>query len=125
MDAKELAGKGCGRRYEKECLTKCRDGMLFYCVGKARFERYGYGEGACFVFGVWASLAPDGSLTYKQPFDPLVEEAALPRRLTKMENGVLYFDDARWKWEPAADLALDEKNGYTRPRMLLHRLTGR
>ena len=77
------------------------------------------------MFGVWASLALDGSLTYKQPFDPLVEETALPRRLTKMENGVLYFDDARWKWEPAADLALDEKNGYTRPRMLLHRLTGR
>ena len=46
-------------------------------------------------------------------------------RLTKMENGALYFDDARWKWEPAADLALDEKNGYTRLRMLLHRLTGR
>ena len=44
---------------------------------------------------------------------------------SKVENGVLYFDDARWKWEPAADLALDEKNGYTRPRMLLHRLTGR
>ena len=80
---------------------------------------------ACFVFGVWASLAQDGALTYKQPFGPLVDQAALPRRLTKMENGALYFDDARWKWEPAADLALDEKNGYTRLRMLLHRLAGR
>ena len=42
-----------------------------------------------------------------------------------LEDGVLYFDDARWKWEPAADLKLDEKNGYTRLRMLLHRLAGR
>ena len=99
--------------------------MLFYCDGKVRFERYCYGEGACYVFGVWASLSPDGSLTYKEPFDPLVEESALPRRLTKAEDGVLYFDDARWKWEPAADLKLDEKNGYTRLRMLLHRLAGR
>ena len=125
MDARELAGGGCGRRYEKEYLNKYRDCMLFYCDGKVRFERYCYGEGACFVFGVWASLAQDGALSYKQPFGPLVDQAALPRRLTKMENGALYFDGARWKWEPAADLALDEKNGYTRLRMLLHRLTGR
>lgn len=125
MDAKQLAGKNCGRRYEKEYLNKYRDCMLFYCDGKVRFERYCYGEGACFVFGVWAALAPDGQLTYRPPFDPLVEESALPRRLTKAEGDVLYFDNARWKWELAADLALDQKNGYTRPRMLLHRLTGR
>ena len=31
MDAKELAGSGCGRRYEKEYLNKYRDCMLFYC----------------------------------------------------------------------------------------------
>ena len=125
MNAQQLAGDACGRRYEKEYLNKFRDCMLFYCDGKVRFERYCYGEGACFVFGVWAALEADGTLRYKKPFDPLVDEGALPQKLTKAEGGVLYFDDARWKWEPAADLACDPKNGYTRLRMLLFRLTGR
>lgn len=125
MDARQLAGKGCARRYEKEYLNKYRDCMLFYCNGKVRFERYCYGEGACFVFGAWAALAPDGCLTYKAPLDPLAKEADLPRKLTKVQGDVLYFDDARWKWELAAELADDPKNGYTRLRMLLFRLTGR
>lgn len=125
VDAKQLAGRGCGRRYEKEYLNKYRDCMLFYCDGKARFERYCYGEGACFVFGVWAVLEADGTLRYRQPLPPLAAAADLPQRLTAVEGDVLYFDNDRWKWELAADLALDKKNGYTRLRMLAHRLTGR
>ena len=122
MRAADFAGPGCGRRYEKEYLDKYRDCLIFYRDGRVRFERYCYGEGACFVFGVWAELDPQGALRYRRPFDPLVEEAALPQKLTAVRDGVLYFDEKRWKWEAAADLASDPKNGYGRLKCLALRL---
>ena len=72
MDAKELAGKGCGRRYEKEYLNKYRDCMLFYCDGKVRFDLYFYVEVACLVYCVLDSLSTDWSITFYEPFDRLV-----------------------------------------------------
>ena len=51
--ATDFAGRGCGRRYEKELETHFRDCMLFYLDGRIRFERYCYGEAACLVFSVW------------------------------------------------------------------------
>ena len=125
-NAADFAGNACGRRYEKEMETHFRDCLLFYLDGRIRFERYCYGEAACLVFSVWAhGLDADGSILWDKEPEFESQKTALPRRLTKAEDGVLYFDDARWKWEPAADLKLDEKNGYTRLRMLLHRLAGR
>ncbi len=125
ISAKELAGANCGRRYEKEYLNKFRDCLSFYYDGKVRFERFCYGEGACFVFGVWASISPDGVLTYQQPFDPLVDPAALPKALTGCEGDVLYFDNQRWKWEIASDFSSDAKNGYTALKVKLGKLLGR
>ena len=41
--ATDFAGRGCGRRYEKELETHFRDCMLFYLDDRIRFERYCYG----------------------------------------------------------------------------------
>lgn len=122
ITAKELAGENCGRRYEKEYVNKFRDCLSFYCDGKVRFERFCYGEGACFVFGVWASLLPDGSLNYEKPLDPLAEPEALPKKITRREGDVLYFDEQRWRWELTADFTKDEKNGYTPFKLFLKRI---
>ena len=92
---------------------------------KVRFERFCYGEGACFVFGVWASISPEGVLSYQQPFDPLVDPNALPKALTGREGDVLYFDNQRWKWEVASDFTSDTKNGYTPLKVKLGKLLGR
>lgn len=121
VTAKELAGENCGRRYEKEYVNKFRDCLSFYCDGKVRFERFCYGEGACFVFGVWASLSEDGTLVYEEPFDPQVKPEALPKKLTGREDDVLYFDEQRWRWELDSDFTSDEKNGYTPFKMFLKR----
>ena len=55
--ATDFAGRGCGRRYEKELETHFRDCMLFYLDGRIRFERYCYGEAACLVFSVWGTAS--------------------------------------------------------------------
>ena len=122
MQPKQLAGAHCGRRYEKEYINKFRDCISFYFDGKVRFERFCYGEGACFVFGAWAAMQPDGSLTYAQPDGVDVDPAALPQTLTSQEGDVLFFDEKRFKWELASDFKEDAKNGYSAFKVFLGKL---
>lgn len=125
MQPQQLAGPKCGRRYEKEYLNKFRDCITFYCDGKVRFDRYCYGEGACFVFGAWAAMSEDGSLSYRQPLDPAADPAALPHKLTQIEGTTLYFDAKRPKWQLEKDLDADPQNGYSKLKMALRRVRGK
>lgn len=125
MQPQQFAGPKCGRRYEKEYLNKFRDCITFYWDGKVRFERFCYGEGACFVFGAWAEMAEDGALTYRQPLDAAADPAALPQKLTSAEGDTLYFDGKRPKWQLEAELSCDAKNGYGKLNTLLRRVRGR
>ena len=125
MQPQQFAGPGCGQRFEKEYINKYRDCLTFYYDGKVHFERFCYGEGACFVFGAWAAMQPDGSLVYRQPLDALATPDALPQKLTGVQGQVLFFDNARWKWEPVAQLAADPANGYSKLKMALRMLRGR
>ena len=118
MQIEQLAGPGCGRRFEKEYINKYRDCVTFYYDGKVRFERFCYGEGACFVYGVNGSYE-NGCITYEEPLPELAEPSALPHELTGNDGDILYFDGARWKWEPVTQLAIDPDRGYTRFKMLL------
>ena len=124
MTISQLAGPGCARRYEKEYINKFRDCLTFYYDGKVHFERFCYGEGACFVFGVWGSYhSADRTILYNEPFDSLVDPSALPRTLTGSEGDFLFFDNARWKWEPVKALENDPENGYTKFKMLIRKFS--
>lgn len=125
MQPQQLAGPACGRRYEKEYLNKFRDCITFYYDGKVRFERFCYGEGACFVFGVWGAMAPDGTLTYRQPLDAAADADALPQALTRIDGATLYFDDKRPKWQLDKELDADPQNGYGKLKMALRRVRGK
>lgn len=122
MKEQDFSGGKCGRRYEQEYINKFRDCLTFYYDGKIRFERFCYGEGACYVFGAWATMAEDGTLTFAQPFEPYVDEAALPKALTGQTGDALVFDERRFVWNPIAELDTDKKNGYGFFKVLLHRV---
>lgn len=125
MQPQQLAGPKCGRRYEKEYLNKFRDCITFYRDGKVRFERFCYGEGACFVFGAWAAISPEGALSYTLPLDPAADPQALPQALTGVEGSILYFDGKRPKWQLEKELDADPKNGYGKLKMALLRVRGK
>lgn len=118
MNAKEFAGTTCGNRYEREYETTYdmtfRDCVSFYIDGKLKFERFCYGEGACLVFGAFATLKEDGEIVYNQPLNVEVKEEDLPKKITKTEENVLYFDDQPKQWKLSAHLREDKLNGYTK-----------
>lgn len=122
MKAQDYSGAKCGRRYEQDYINKFRDCLTFYYDGNIRFERFCYGEGACFVFGAWATMAEDGTLTYKQPLEALVDASALPQKLTGTDGDALVFDERRFQWRPIKELAHDSKHGYSQLKMLFAKL---
>ena len=112
--ATDYAGRGCGRRYEKELETHFRDCMLFYLDGRIRFERYCYGEAACLVFSVWAhGFDADGNILWDREPEFESQKTAIPRVLTDIQedgdNFVLEADLPGFKKE---DVKLDLDNGY-------------
>lgn len=122
MNIQQLSGCRCGRRYEKEYINKFRDCITFYFDENVLFQRYCYGEGACLVFQVWGKFCSDGTITYKQPFDSLVDPAALPKAVTDLQQNILYCDGQRFKWEQIAELSSDKANGYSGLRVALGKL---
>ena len=95
--ATDFAGRGCGRRYEKELETHFRDCMLFYLDGRIRFERYCYGEAACLVFSVWAhGFDADGNILWDREPEFESQKTAIPRVLTDIQEdgNALQFDGA-------------------------------
>ena len=122
--AAQFAGNNCGCRYEKEWETHFRDCLLFYIDGKIRFERYCYGEAACLVFSVWASgLDEDGKILYDKEPEFEVDQKALPRMLTDIqENGnALQFDGQFKRFVKTEEFSEDNPNGYSRLRLLFLR----
>ena len=111
----------CGRQYEKEYVSKYRDLLTIYRDGKALFSRYCYGEAACLVMEVWGRDTEEG-LVWEAIPDWAAKDPPLPRLLTKEENGVLWFDGSRLKWEILEDKKLDPQHGYSRIRLLVKRL---
>lgn len=115
--AAEFAGRGCGRRYEKELETHFRDCMLFYLDGRIRFERYCYGEAACLVFSVWGhGIDADGKLLWDREPEFESQQTALPRYLTDVqEDGkALQFDGARKQYILTEEFDEDKLNGYSK-----------
>lgn len=111
----------CGRQYEKEYVSKYRDLLTIYRDGKALFSRYCYGEAACLVMEVWGRDTEEG-LVWEAIPDWAAKDPPLPRLLTKEENGVLWFDGSRLKWEILEDKKLDPQHGYSRIGLLVKRL---
>lgn len=112
----------CGRRYEKEYVNKYRDLLTIYCDGKVLFSRYCYGEAACLVMEVRGHDAGPRGLVWEAIPDWAAKDPPLPRLLTKEENGVLWFDESRLKWEVLEDLKTDAKHGYSRIKLFWKRL---
>jgi hypothetical protein len=116
IHATDFAGSLCGCRYEKEHENHVRDCLLFYLDGRIRFERYCYGEAACLVFGVWGSgIDPDGSLHWDQEPKYPQEQAALPRRITEVQQQgqALVVDGQPKRYVKTEELTQDRENGYT------------
>lgn len=110
-------------RFEREERHHYRDCLLFYMDGRARFERYCYGEAAGLVFGVWLeAIGDDGAIQYQGPFGIEVRQEALPQSLEVMAPDCLLLDGKQWKWKVAATLPSDPKNGYSRLKVVGWRL---
>ncbi|MEG0942779.1 MAG: hypothetical protein RSD07_08140 [Angelakisella sp.] len=121
-----LIPKGmAGYRFEKEGHRQYRDCLVVYCDGKMRFERYCYGEAAGLVFGVWVDkIAPDGTITYCEPFDIAVKPDVLPKKISSMPDAeTLTIDDKPELWKVAAKLKTNPQNGYTWIKVLLLSIT--
>lgn len=103
-------------RFEIPGHRQFRDCMVFYYDGRARFERYCYGEAAGLVFGVWLeSIASSGVITYRQPFDIAVKPEALPKAITAvLDSETLQMDGKESFWKVAQRLTCDKENGYPR-----------
>ena len=103
--ATDFAGRGCGRRYEKELETHFRDCMLFYLDGRIRFERYCYG-----------GIDADGKLQWDREPEFESQQTALPRYLTDVqEDGkALQFDGARKRYILTEEFDEDKLNGYSK-----------
>lgn len=112
MKAIDFSGKKCGIRYEKQYLERFTDSLIFYIDGKIKFERHFHGEGACLVFSTWATMTDDGELVYKKPFSRDVVEADLPKKLTNIDNDILYFDEGSRKWSNVYEFKKDPASGY-------------
>jgi len=120
-----LSGKSvprwyAGYRFEKEGKRQFRDCLVFYCDGKAKFERYCYGEAAGLVFDVWIdSISTDGIISYKRPYDIAVRPEELPKQITGMPTNDTLISDGNLRiWKLAATLKTDVKNGYSRIKVL-------
>lgn len=115
--ATDFAGRGCGRRYEKELETHFRDCMLFYLDGRIRFERYCYGEAACLVFSVWAhGFDADGKILWDREPEFESQQTAIPRHLTDVQESgnALQFDNARKRYVLTEEFDADKANGYSK-----------
>ena len=112
----------CARRYEKEYVSKYRDLLTIYTDGAAVFSRYCYGEAACLVMEVRGRDAGEEGLIWEAVPSWAAKDPPLPCHLTKEENGILWFDGNRLKWEFLEDLKTDKEHGYSRTRLLLKKL---
>lgn len=134
FDPKALAGRQCGRRYQRDYIARADSRMesgtleciKFYCDGRIRFEQHCYGEAASCIFTLWAEgMDPDGTLHWALPAKSYYDPDVLPHALTGVdEAGSLYFDGGRFAWKPADDFAADPAAGYPAWRAALGRLTG-
>lgn len=134
FDPKALAGRQCGRRYQRDYMARADSRMesgtleciKFYCDGRIRFEQHCYGEAASCIFTLWAKgMDPDGTLHWALPAAGYYDPDVLPRALTGVdEAGSLYFDGGRFPWKLADDFAADPAAGYPAWRAALGRLTG-
>ncbi|MFI3114755.1 MAG: hypothetical protein R3Y12_01265 [Clostridia bacterium] len=122
MKSTDFSGKKCGIRYEKEYLERFSDSLIFYIDGKIKFERHFHGEGACLVFKTWATMNDDGDIIYKKPFAREVVEADLPKKLTKVDGNILYFDENYRKWSNVYEFKKDPASGYPPIKLLFIKL---
>ena len=112
----------CGRRYEKEYVSKYRDLLTVYIDGNVIFSRYCYGEAACLVMEIRGRDMGEEGLVWEAIPSWAAKDPPLPCRLTKKEGSTLWFDGSRLKWEFLEDLKTDKQHGYSRMRLFLKRL---
>lgn len=113
MKVTDFSGDKCGTRYEKEYIDRFTDFLIFYIDGKLKFERYCHGEAACIVFDAWGTLSEDGEIIYKEPLSREVDPSALPKKITKIDGEIIYFDESNRKWTLKDHLKQDKANGYS------------
>ena len=122
MKATDFSGTKCGQRFEKEYEDKFRDCLSFYFDNKIIFERFCYGEGACLVYSVSATMNENGDILYKSPINPIIDQTALPKKLTNFGSDILYFDESPKKWSLSYVYKTDKLNGYTSLKCLFKNL---
>lgn len=128
----DLAGNQCCCRYQKDYIAHADsrsesatlECIKFYIDGRIRFEQHCYGEAACCIFTLWATaIDDDGTIHWDFPSKGYYDPNVLPHTLQHIDaNGWLYFDDSRLPWKLSADLSSDPSAGYTKAKLLMHRL---
>ncbi len=102
-----------------------RDRVIFYCDGKARFERYCQGEAAGKVCELSAdSIDEQGAISWNYDACAYGKKDEAPKKLTGAGSGGLVFDGKTPLWKRAESLRRDPEHGYGFLRMLLLRLRG-
>lgn len=106
--------KLAGCRYEKSGHGRFCDCISIYRNGKARFQRYCYGEAAGLVFCIWGVCSENDTIEWVHTKDSIASKEQIPTTLRAVSDNVLYFD--------GKDLSWDLRNSYkTAPEAGLNR----